>query len=679
MLMRKSMMSRPFVRCDRALSPLLVPLLVTAAAAASPVACGGAPTAPQAPASSATAPVAVALPAAPDLSPVTPPPGLVLSGTISKLGASLATVHGWTQFPMPGAEQVTAMIADQDLGAIADLDRPIDVAVSVAGAGAHLSKAVAVSAAIRDLDAAKSALGALHYDLVAGSNGALFIQRAGRPAKPSDDSDESDGDDANVCEIAPSSGDAAFRLVCGWDGKALATLGPWLTRGATRESSTYDVHVDVHMQPLRPTIDEERRSLSILVGMMFASHVGNAGERELVRAIGADPIDFATDLDTATLDLALSDPGAAATLTLRLSGTSSVIGRLATANSDRNGPPPAPFWQMPGDADFVVFDRGIDPGALARGRDLVLKVLADSLADDGVKDADRHALADAIGPLVSSAPMVYASGVDADVVRKALAVEKALPDGASLADRRSASHAMAQAALGWRILEIDEPAAVRVDAMKAIAAALARPGVFAAYHAKPGARALAMRSAPLPALPKGASLPKGTAHFVLEVPLPDLPDAASPTGKPAAPPRPMAIDVLVVPDGVRSWIGVGGDAGLVAGRLAATVAGSGDALGARPELASMKDAVVGAGGFFTARGLPEIGVEAGAFGGGGMGAFGTAAGLFEGSAQLPHQGLTPIPFSLTAPAATPGTVVASLQVPRGTVDDVVTTLIKHGF
>jgi hypothetical protein len=674
MLWRKSMTSRPIAPANGARCALLA-LVAVAAASAGPMACGGAPTAPQAPASSAAAPAAVALPPAPDLSLVPPPPGLVLSATIANLGASLATVHGWTQFPMPQADRVTEIIAGQELGAIADLDRPIHVAVSVTGVGAHLSKEVAVSAAVRDVDAAKAAL-AGHYELTAGGNGALLIQRLGRRSRPSDDSDDSDSDDANACELAPSYGDPAFRLVCGWDAKALATLGPWLTRGATREASTTDLHVELRMQPLRATIDEERRSLSMLVGMLLAGRAGKAGERELLQALGAAPIDFVTDLDTATLDLALSDPGAAATLTLRLSGTTSALARLATANADRNGPPPAPFWQMPGDADLAVFDRGIDPNALARGRDLVLKVMADKLADDGVKDADRHALVDALGALVSPAPMVYSAGIDADAARKALAIEKALPDGASAADRRAATRAIAQALLGWRVLEIDEPAAGRVDAMKAIAAALARPGVFAAYHGKPGVRALAMRAAPLP---RGKALPKGTEHFVIDVPLPEVVESAPPKAAPAGPPRPMEIDVFVAPDGARCWIGAGGDPALVAAKLGAAAAGSGDVLGARPELASMKDAVVGAGGFLTARGLPEVGVEIGAFGGGDMGAFGTAAALFEGGGQLPHQGVTPIPFSLTAPAATPGTVVATLQVPRGTVDDVVMTLLQHGF
>ncbi len=670
-LTRKSMMPRPtaWSRCA-----LLALLATCAAGVAGPIACGGAPAAPQAPASSATASPVVALPPAPDLSAVPPPAGLVLSGTIPKVGASLATVHGWTQLPMPQAEQVTQILAGQDLGAIADLDRPIHVAVTVSGAGAFLTKAVALSAGVRDIEAAKALVAAMHYELVPASNGALLIRRAARHGQPSDDSDDSGDDDANACELAPSYGDAAFSLVCGWDAKALVTLGPWLTRGATRETSTTDLHVDLHMQPLRPTLEEERRSLSVLLGVMIAGHAG-ASRRELMQALGGGPIDFAMDLDTGAFDLALSDSGAAATLTLRLSATTSILGRLATGNSDRNGPPPAPFWQMPGDTDLAAFDRGIDPTALARGRELVLKIVADKLAEDGVKDADRHALGDALGALVSSAPMVYASGLDADAARKAIAVEKALPDGASVADRRAAGHAVAQGLLGWRILEIDEPAGVRLDAMKAIAAVLARPAVFAAYHAKPGARALAMRSAPLS---KGSPLPKGTERFTIDVPLPDANDAGPPSAKPAAPAKPLEMEVFVVPDGARSWIGVGGDAALISAKLAVALAGSGDVLGAKTELASMKDAVVGAGGFLTARGLTAIAAEISAFGGE-VGNLGTGGALFESTAQLPHQGTTPIPFTLTAPAATPGTAVATLQVPRGAIDDVVMTLIKHGF
>jgi hypothetical protein len=325
---------------------------------------------------------------------------------------------------------------------------------------------------------------------------------------------------------------------------------------------------------------------------------------------------------------------------------------------------------MPGDTDFAVFDRGIDPGSLARGRDLVLKAVGDALAEDGLKDADRHAIVDALGAIVTSAPMVYASGVDADGVRKAIAAAKGLSDRATPADRSAADLAQLRAVLGWRIVEVDEPATVKIDAMKAIAAALARPGVVAAYRAKPGARALILRTAPLPK----TSLPKGTEHFAMEVPVTFDGVSASPGAKGPAP-KPMGLDVFVVPDGTRSWIGVGCDPTLVAAKLAASVGGSADTLAAKSELAPMKETIVGAGGFFTARATTELAAE-GASMTSDPGELENIATFLDGTA---HQGQTFIPFSMTAPATTPGTAVATLQVPRGTVEDMVAAVVKHGF
>jgi hypothetical protein len=677
------MMPRSIARKSRALLALSVPFAAYCA-----LSCGGAPAAPQAPASSAVPVAVAALPPPADLGPVPPPPGLVVSGTITRLGASLQTVHGWIQLPMPQSEQVTEIIAGQALGALVDLDQPIHVAVSVAGAGMRLTPSVAISAGVRDVDAVKASL-ATRFKLVPGDNGALFIQSLGPSPRPDDDGRGDDDDDARACELAPSYGAPAMRLVCGFDAKALAILGPWLTRGATRDPAAADAHVALRMEPLKPTIAQERRLLSMLLGTALGRRGdhGGASARELVQAIGGDLADFGADLDTASLDVTVSDAadpanaGATANLTLKLAGATSALARLAMANGDRNGPPPAPFWQMPADTDFAVFERGIDANVLARGRDLVLKVVGDGLAEDGVKDADRHAFVDSLGKLVSSAPTVYASGVDADAVRKALAAQKALADTADVGPRRDANRAAAQALIGWRILEADEPAAVRIDAMKGLVLAWGRPSVTAAYRKAPGGF-LGIRSAPMP---KNAALPKDAQHFAIDVPLVEpiggSPAPSSASKKPG-PPKPLVIDVFVVPDGARSWIGLGGDPALVTSRLSAAVAGSGDGLRARPELAAFKDMTVGAGGFITARGVAETAEQMTALGGGDAGGFANGAEIFESAAQVPHQGVTPIPFSLTAPSnaqAAQAGVVATLHVPRATVDDILVVALKHGF
>lgn len=299
-------------------------------------------------------------------------------------------------------------------------------------------------------------------------------------------------------------------------------------------------------------------------------------------------------------------------------------------------------------------------------------MVEDKLAEDGVKDSDCHAVVDAIAAFVTPAASVYASGVDIDAIRKALTAERALPDSADLAARRDANRASAQALLGWRVLEVDEPAATRLDAMKMFTSAWGR--VAATYKAK-GGRVMTLRAAPLP---KGSPLPKEAQHFAIEVPLPDpiAPEAPKGAAKPA-PARPMPLELFVVPDGARTWIGVGSDVALVSARLQAAAAGTGDGLRGRSELAGMKDASVGSGGFFTARGLPEVAEQLTVFGadpevGGGI-------EVFDEVTQLPHQGTTPIPFSMTAPASSPGTVVTTLQVTRGTIDDLLVSALKHGI
>jgi hypothetical protein len=584
----------------------------------------------------------------------------MVSVTLPRLGASLATVHAWTQLPMPEAAKLSELITGAPVGALVDMDRPIDFALTVQGSR-HPELQGALAAGVRDLEAAKASLA--DYKLVPGANGTLRILGLRKPA-----ADSSEGGDERACELAPAYGPAATRLVCASDEKALAALGPWLTRGATRLAPpTADGHLELRMAPVKPLISSERPLLGLLLGTILGNQRGYSGIREAGTAAAGDLADFAMDLDDATLDLTLSDPGATATLNWKLSGSTSALGRVMTANADRNGPPPAVFWQMPADADAAFFDRGIDPKMVDRARELATKVLDDKLAEDGVKEGDRKALESALGAfLLTGAPFVYAGGVDLDAARKALAAEKAVPE---TGDRREANRVTAQAIVGWKVAELDEPAGPRIDALKALATTWGR--VSAVYKAK-GGRVVALRTA---AMPKGVTLPKDTQHFVVEVPLGEAPD---PKAKAKGTPKPLSIDLFVVPDGARSWIGAGGDAAVVAAKLSAAVAGSGDNLGSRADLAPMKNAVLGAGGFFDTRSLPLLAQQVGTFGGDST-SFAGDGDLLEGVSQLPHQGATPIPFSFTAPAASPGTAVGTLQIPRGTIDDIMVLALKYGL
>jgi len=642
-------------------------IAVSAASAAVLVAsCGGEAPPPQAPAP-ATSAAAPPPPPPPDLSEVPVPPGLVVSGRLAKPSALFATLHGWTKLPMPQSDQVTEIVASEAIGPVVDLDQPIDFALGVTGSGARMKDVRAVSAAVKDPDKVKAAL-TERYKLVPGDNGVLLIQGLGRPTH--DDDADDDGkpdpgaDAARVCELAPAFGDAPLRLVCAWSSRALADLGPWLTRSAPRAPTRSDVQIDLRMDPLQETIRERKRLVAMIFGSVVGDRMGLSGGRDLALALGTDLTDFATDLSGASLDLVVGDAGLQAKLLLRLSDTTSAIARLATAHPERGGQAPAAFWQLPGDAELAFFGRGVDEAEIAKGRDLVLRLVDEALTDEGVKAADARPVVDALGKLASPAPMVYASGSVAPVA----------PEGggaAGAADPAEAKRAAAEAMMGWRVAELDEPSTRLAAALKSLSKSLESPSIAAAYRSKhkdllpPDLRAVPV--------PKSAGLPAGALHYVLDIRSPTGKLAKPPGKKPAPPVRPLRVHLFVVPDGTRTWLALGGEEGAVAAHLALALGQTGDKLATRADLAPLKERAVGSGGFFTARSVTRASRQVAALLGSGR-----QTSVDEAS-QMPHKGLAPILFGSTALAGTtPATVEAHVQVPRDAIEDVVWTILQHG-
>jgi hypothetical protein len=637
-------------------------------AALAVLSCGGTPPAPQAPAGAK--PLATAAPAPPpDLGAVPEPPGLVLSGSVAKLGATLATVHDWAGVPMVDASQVTRLLAGQSLGPIVDLDQPIDFALAYSGNNPPL----VVSAAVKDPDRARAAL-AERFKLVPGDNGVMLLQSLA-PASPKaeGDDDKDDDDEEHSCELAPAYGSAPLRLVCGSAPEALAKLGPWLTRTATRSTSPSSLHADLRMGPLRPLIAKQKRILGLAVGSAIGTRLRAAGARELLSAVTGDMVDLATDLDAVSLDVTLGDAGALASFGLKLGGSTSEIGRLITGHADRSGPAPASFWQLPGDADAAVFSRGIDDADVAHAREMVLRAAGEVLTDAGVKDADRKALLDAVAKVPTFPAMVYASGADAAAAKRALAAGAAITTRDDTPERREANRAASEALMGWKVIGFEDPAAKLPAVVKDIAAAWGRPGVAAGLRAKnKDVPPPAVRTEPLP---KGAGLPAGSVAYVLEI-AERTPASRAETAKakpdekkkPAAAPalKKRMTHVVLASDGARTWVGVGADLALVTAKLAAALGSSGDKLTGRADLASLKAGSVGAAGFASLRGT----AEAAALGMVEEGNFAQALAIFEAATQTPDQGATAIPFSMTPGSeGSARTAVTGVQLPRPTIQD----------
>ena len=368
-----------------------------------------------------------------------------------------------------------------------------------------------VSAGIRDLDVAKAAL-TEHSKLVPADNGALVIQGLGTPRTPAPTKNR-DSQARRTCELAPAYGSSATRLVCALgDPKALTELGPWLTRGATRMRSTSDVRVDVRVQPMKSLVSDKWKTMSILLGAFTGSSLGIPSVRELAMAAAQDLVNSVLDLDTLSLDLHLSDSAARVVLTQNFSGTTSLFAQLATANANRVGPPPAQFWQMPSDADLAVFGRGTNPALLAPIRDRMLKVVSETLAEDGVKSPDGRALVEALRRFPLSTATVYAHGITSRQ-----RVNRSLSRVSSAGDEseQTARWSLAKDLVGWHVVEMDEPASDLSQALKALTAAWSRPAVASVYRA--GFRGLpAVRLAPAP-MPKGGAWPVTAEHYVVEL------------------------------------------------------------------------------------------------------------------------------------------------------------------
>jgi hypothetical protein len=651
-----------------------VPLgLVAAWVLCAQAACGGSSPVLRAPSAAAISRGTPGPATTADLGPVALPANLIVFGRITKPSASLSIAHAWSKLPTPQSEQLSELVVGEPVGPLIDVDQPVDFALAVnrPGGGPPSDTALfSVSAGIRDLDVAKAAL-TERYKLVPADNGALVIQGLGTAADSGADEEDRDSQARRTCELAPAYGSSATRLVCALgDPKALTELGPWLTRGATRMRSTSDVRVDVRVQPMKSLVSDKWKTMSILLGAFTGSSLGIPSVRELAMAAAQDLVNSVLDLDTLSLDLHLSDSAARVVLTQNFSGTTSLFAQLATANADRVGPPPAQFWQMPSDADLAVFGRGTDPALLAPIRDRMLKVVSETLAEDGVKSPDGRALVEALRRFPLSTATVYAHGIDVEAARKSVAVAVSSAGDES---EQTARWSLAKDLVGWHVVEMDEPASDLSQALKALTAAWSRPAVASVYRA--GFRGLpAVRLAPAP-MPKGGAWPVTAEHYVVELqPPPPAHQKAGGKTQPAA--RSVTFHVFVVPDGGRTWVGVGGDESLITAKLASAIAGSGDSLRSMSELMLLKDSHVGAAGFVTIRGVATEAMGIAALVG--MSPQSAADTLAE-LQRLPAAGASALTLTSTSSSSkAPAAVVTSFDVPRAAVEDGIVWALHHG-
>jgi hypothetical protein len=604
----------------------------------------------------------------------------------------VSVVGGWTNLPMPGADDVADLVTDLDVGALIDLDAPIDVAVAVEGHGQHIKPVYAIALGVR----AGAAPGSLPHVKSSSIGGGIFKLQPRSLPKPDngDPSDDDDGDDSKSCQVIPAFGSSATRLVCGSSDAAVTELGPYLARTATRATFNSDLHVEARLDPLRSTIEQARMAIPMLLNS-FMNQPSLAGTHDLINAALGDLVDASLDLDRVKIDAMLSDPAASAKLTVSFRDTHSLIAHLAVAHPERADTPPATFWHLPADSKHAFFGRGIDSKDLDHPRELLVDAISKSLDTQGMPAADRAAIADDVQQSFAllSSPFVSASGFDqpaapADIVKKddKKKDDKKKGDKPDREERREAA-----SRASWALWGFEMPIAKVATVGKSIATTLHRPGVAKLVkNAMPD-------GVPAPALAVSTvnaklGLPKDSVHLTLTIVEASedqgtvgelggpLGVVGGGKGKPAKAPakakvkleKPYVLHFYFAPDAGRTWIGFGADENVVASHMKLAMSTSADpaTLQTRAGLDDLKNAKVGSGGFITLRGAlapsplePVLKTHDR-----------DMARILGRLAGAPQKGDTPIPI-LTRAIAPAGQGAGSLEitvkVPKDSVRDMV--------
>jgi len=591
------------------------------------LACGSAPPAPP-----VTAVVVHAPPPAPpiDRTPVPAPTNLILFGRVKNASATVKVATDWARLPSLEASTlfegfVETVMSSKDYGklsAVVDTAQAIDFASSFE-VKLPPKAYFAFSAAVTDIDAAKSAL-APKFDLVSGDPGvSKLVPHMDTPSRATPEKSDEGGGPA--CELAPSAGASAFRLVCASSHDALSALGAYLTRTTPGQTIPGDVHVELHAGPVGGFATLGRlQGMSILTSALGLDPEHEPATSDLVTAVVGDFFEGVADLDAITLDATLDPAHAALSYRTTFKSATSLVAKLVTAHPERVDVPPEAFWRLPADVDLATFGSGVDGADLQHPRELVLAAIDEQLKKQKIAEGDRRAMAQTVTELIHGERGAFAHGM-ADGTSYWLMEQDALPATSEKMLRDLVATWNRPAVAKW--LKADEHAGADVPLLKLGGAlpGLPRDAVHVIITV-PAESATAKKHAP----GKGGKAAKESAHPPLV--------AATNVAAPKTPPD--VYHLVVIPDGARSWFAISTSEAALRKALASFSAKNPDTLGAHATergLDGFKDTRMSAGAYLTVRAFIEMGLSAM------TGKQAAEAKHWEALlAHLPAKGVTPI-------------------------------------
>jgi hypothetical protein len=589
-----------------------------------------------APSATVSAPIAAPEPA-PDVSPVPAPVGLGFTvhlahprATMQQLTSLLSSLSSLLPGGKTDADSLVAIAIGAPIGAVIDLDQPIDLAASDVDSPDSSIK-IAGSAALSDPVTARETLEKYFK----------WTQTAPAVVRLQPREDAPDNASPNPCMLAPAFGPTsnATRLVCGATEDSVRHLGPYLARTMTRIASSDDVRLEVFVRELRPA----RKGSTPDIASPADAGSGDPTDKlvddltaKLTDDVGAIVLEASSD--TTTVDVKL---------TTRFVDAASPLTRALVGAGTPSAPPPPAFERLPRGASFAWYGRGATATDLAPLRRTLFAGLHAALEDEGYTSSITDTLLEPLEHLaLTGGPWVVASGVDLDAARAALDAY------ASAGKTSEAARARARAALqGWEVGAVEEPAQGWIDAVRAVVKSDAlKPTGKARHKHEPQKESTKLTLGPVPV---ALQLPAGTLH--VEARITQNPEWLAKQRKSKTRVTdaviPHTVHFFVVPDGGRTWFVSAEDPAVAASVVRGSLSSAGDAgtLGTRTDLEVLQKAPASTAGFVSVGRLAtwfqgdtsDEGLR-------------KAREALAGLALLTGGGGVPIPFSLASTPAAGG-------------------------
>ncbi len=595
--------------------------------------------------------------AAPDMPQADAPGEVVVRARWKSPQQSIATLAAYAGLPQSMVEQATREVirdvvremlgerVDIDsFAALVDATAPVDVVVAVDAKASRPDVYFGTSLGVTSLQKALSASSSPPKKLAEG-----VWQLGDEMSTP--------------CGILASSGKTPARVVCGDRARDLTVLGPYLARTLpVQDLPGGDIHAEVK---LRGMLDKYGQQLATQAkGLPQLAQDQKIGivqfDEALVdaaTAIGDETGLLVRDLDEVSADASIDGQnGFSLGLRFGFAGKSSWLVQTIVDGADLAGPAPDLFWRVPKSAATGAYGISADPARVEPLLRVARALLEGKMAEAKIAtDADRKAV---VGLL--------RAGTKAHVAMARASGYFTAQPGANLLT------ALVNGVVGWHLIGVEDDPKAASAYLNELVKVYNRPSLQAWMKKELGGGAKFLPS--IKVVPAPAALGAGSLDVEMAVDGIDDPFAQA-TGKPKK--LKIALHVLAMGDGTRSWVGLAGDRDRLATAMAGAKGASAgpDTLSTVAHLGAFKrDKHTGAG-FMSLKGmlglvsLAQWAMSA-APGGAPSSAVAGMNKLAALVAQLPHQGESPIVVATDVDGGAKPSSSMSLSIPKDALSDV---------